>query len=124
MQDIGYALLFMMSAALVQFEQVLHWSVILMALLLFSARIAVTRFALIPGQAWSIRKKQAIALCACSLVSFSTLVVDSSISNAAYLSDTATRLMQALLALNVLLAPAITWAGLRLAGETHEGSEK
>jgi Kef-type K+ transport system membrane component KefB len=122
-QDIGYALLFMMSAALVQFDQVLHWQVVLMALLLFAARIAVTRIAIIPGRAWSMRKKHAIALCACSLVSFSTLVVDSSMSNAAYLSDTATRLMQALLALNVLVAPAITWAGLRLAGETHEGSE-
>lgn len=123
-QDIGYALLFMMSAALVQFDQVLHWQVVLMALLLFAARIAVTRIAIIPGGAWSMRKKHAIALCACSLVSFSTLVVDSSMSNAAYLSDTATRLMQALLALNVLVAPAITWAGLRLAGETHEGSEQ
>jgi hypothetical protein len=123
-QDIGYALLFMMSAALVQFDQVLHWQVVLMALLLFAARIAVTRIAIIPGGAWSMRKKHAIALCACSLVSFSTLVVDSSMSNAAYLSDTATRLMQALLALNVLVAPAITWAGLRLAGETHEGSEE
>jgi Kef-type K+ transport system membrane component KefB len=123
-QDIGYALLFMMSAALVQFDQVLHWQVVLMALLLFAARIAVTRIAIIPGGAWSTRKKHAIALCACSLVSFSTLVVDSSMSNAAYLSDTATRLMQALLALNVLVAPAITWAGLRLAGETHEGSEE
>lgn len=123
-QDIGYALLFMMSAALVQFDQVLHWQVVLMALLLFAGRIAVTRIAIIPGGAWSMRKKHAIALCACSLVSFSTLVVDSSMSNAAYLSDTATRLMQALLALNVLVAPAITWAGLRLAGETHEGNEE
>lgn len=122
-QDIGYALLFMMSAALVQFEQVLHWQVFLMALLLFAARVAATRLALLPGQAWSTRKKHAIALCACSLVSFSTLVVDSSMSNAAYLGDTASRLMQALLALNVLVAPAITWAGLRLAGETHEGNE-
>jgi Kef-type K+ transport system membrane component KefB len=123
-QDIGYALLFMMSAALVQFEQVLHWTVILMALLLFAARVAMTRLALVPGLAWSPRKKHAIALCACSLVSFSTLVVDSSMSNAAYLSDTATRVMQALLALNVLVAPAITWAGLHYAGETHEGSEQ
>lgn len=122
-QDIGYALLFMMSAALVQFEQVLHWQVLLMALLLFAARVAATRLALLPGQAWSTHKKHAIALCACSLVSFSTLVVDSSMSNAAYLGDTASRLMQALLALNVLVAPAITWAGLRLAGETHEGNE-
>ena len=122
-QDIGYALLFMMSAALVQFGQVLYFPVVLMAVLLFAARAAITRLALIPGQAWSARKKNAIALCACSLVSFSTLVVDSSMSNAAYLSDTATGLMQALLALNVLVAPAITWAGLRLAGETHEGSE-
>jgi Kef-type K+ transport system membrane component KefB len=122
-QDIGYALLFMMSAALVQFEQVLHWTVVLMALLLFGARIAMTRLALVPGQAWSTRKKHAIALCACSLVSFSTLVVDSSMSNAAYLSGTATGVMQALLALNVLVAPAITWAGLHYAGETHEGSE-
>jgi Kef-type K+ transport system membrane component KefB len=122
-QDIGYALLFMMSAALVQFEQVLHWTVVLMALLLFGARIAMTRLALVPGQAWSTRKKHAIALCACSLVSFSTLVVDSSMSNAAYLSGAATGVMQALLALNVLVAPAITWAGLHYAGETHEGSE-
>ncbi|WP_296950502.1 cation:proton antiporter [uncultured Massilia sp.] len=123
-QDIGYALLFMMSAALVQFGQVLQWQIVLMALLLFAARIAVTRLALVPGQAWSARKQHAIALCACSLVSFSTLVVDSSMSNAAYLGDSATRLMQALLALNVLVAPAITWAGLHFAGETHEGSER
>jgi Kef-type K+ transport system membrane component KefB len=123
-QDIGYALLFMMSAALVQLDQVLHWTIFLMALLLFIMRVALTRIALVPGQAWSTRKKHAIALSACSLVSFSTLVVDSSIPNAAYLSDTATGLMQALLALNVLVAPAITWAGLHFAGETHEGSEQ
>ena len=122
-QDIGYALLFMMSAALVQLDQVLHWTVVGIALLLFVVRIAMTRLALVPGQAWSVQKKHAIALCSCSLVSFSTLVVDSSMSNAAYLGETATRVMQALLALNVLVAPAITWAGLRLAAETHEGSE-
>jgi Kef-type K+ transport system membrane component KefB len=123
-QDIGYALLFMTSAALVQLQQVLHWQIVLMALLLFGARVALTRLALIPGKAWSTRKKHAIALGACSLVSFSSLVVDSSMSNAAYLSETATRLMQALLALNVLVAPAITWAGLHFAGETHEGSQQ
>ena len=123
-QDIGYALLFMMSAALVHLEQVAHWTVFLMALLLFAMRIAVTRLALVPGQAWSARKKHAIALSACSLVSFSTLVVDSSMSNAAYLSGTASGLMQALLAMNVLVAPAITWAGLHFAGETHEGSKQ
>lgn len=123
-QDIGYALLFMTSAALVQLQQVLHWQIVLMALLLFGARVAMTRLALIPGQAWSTRKKHAIALGACSLVSFSSLVVDSSMSNAAYLSETATRLMQALLALNVLVAPAITWAGLHFAGETTEGSQQ
>ena len=95
-----------------------------MALLLFSMRIMVTRLALVPGQAWSTRKKHAIALSACSLVSFSALVVDSSMSNAAYLSATATGLMQALLALNVLVAPAITWAALHYAGETHEGSQQ
>lgn len=95
-----------------------------MAALLFAARVIVTRAALVPGNAWSTRKKHAIALCGCPLVSFSALVVDSSMANPGYLSDTATRLMQALLALNVLVAPAITWAGLRLAGETHEGSEK
>lgn len=122
-QDIGYALLFMMSAALVQFEHVFDWKVVLAALLLFGLRIAVTRLALVPGIAWSPRKKHAIALCACSLVGFSSLVVDSSMSNAAYLSATATGLTQALLALNVLLAPAVTWAGLRLAGETHEENE-
>jgi Kef-type K+ transport system membrane component KefB len=123
-QDIGYALLFMTSAALVQLQQVLHWQIVLMALLLFGARVALTRLALIPGKAWSTRKKHAIALGACSLVSFSSLVVDSSMSNAAYLSETATRLMQALLALNVLVAPAITWAGLHFAGETTEGSQQ
>lgn len=123
-QDIGYALLFMASAALVQLEQVLHWPILLMALLLFATRVAMTRLALVPGQAWSARKKHAIALSACSLVSFSTLVVDSSMSSAAYLSDTATSLMGALLALNVLVAPAITWAGLHYAGETHKGSEQ
>lgn len=123
-QDIGYALLFMMSASLVQLEHVLHWSVLLMAVLVFAMRIFMTRLALIPGYAWSLRKKHAIALSACSLVSFSALVVDSSISDAAYLSDTATRLMQALLALNVLVAPAITWVGLHFAAETHEGSER
>jgi Kef-type K+ transport system membrane component KefB len=123
-QEIGYALLFMMSAALVQVEQVFHWTVFLMALLLFSMRIMVTRLALVPGQAWSTRKKHAIALSACSLVSFSALVVDSSMSNAAYLSATATGLMQALLALNVLVAPAITWAALHYAGETNEGSQQ
>jgi len=122
-QDIGYALLFMMSAALVQVQQVFHWPVLLMALLVFGARIAATRLALVPSQAWSARKKHAIALSACSLVGFSALVVDSSISNAAYLSEAASRITQALLALNVLVAPAITWAGLRLAGETHEGSQ-
>lgn len=123
-QEIGYALLFMMSAALVQVEQVLHWTVFVMALLLFAMRVAVTRLALAAGQAWSTRKKHAIALSACSLVSFSALVVDSSMSNAAYLSVTATGLMQALLALNVLVAPAITWAALHFAGETHEGSQQ
>lgn len=123
-QDIGYALLFMASAALVQLEQVLHWPILLMSLLLFAMRVAMTRLALIPGQAWRTRKKHAIALSACSLVSFSTLVVDSSMSSAAYLSDTATRLMGALLALNVLVAPAITWAGLHYAGETHKRSEQ
>jgi Kef-type K+ transport system membrane component KefB len=123
-QEIGYALLFMMSAALVQVEQVFHWTVLLMAMLLFAMRIAVTRLALVPGQAWSRRKKHAIALSACSLVGFSALVVDSSMSNAAYLSLTATGLIQALLALNVLVAPAITWAALHYAGETHEGSQK
>ncbi len=123
-QEIGYALLFMMSAALVQVREVLHWTVFLMALLLFVMRIAVTRLALVPAPAWSARKKHAIALSACSLVGFSTLVVDSSMSNAAYLSVTANGLMQALLALNVLVAPAITWAGLHFAGETHQGSEK
>ncbi len=123
-QDIGYALLFMASAAVVKLEQVLQWPILLMALLLFAMRIAMTRLALVPGHAWSARKKHAIALSACSLVSFSTLVVDSSMSSAAYLSDTATSLMGALLALNVLVAPAITWAGLHYAGETHKGSEK
>jgi hypothetical protein len=82
----------------------------------------LTRILLVPAKAWSGTKKNAIALSACSLVSFSALVVDSSISNAAYMSDTATKLMQALLAVNVLVAPAITWLGLRYAGETHEGS--
>lgn len=123
-QDIGYALLFMMSAALVEFGQMLNWTVFLMAVGLFVLRIAATRVALVPGQAWSARKKHAIALCGCSLVSFSALVVDSSMSNPAYLGETASATLQALLALNVLIAPALTWTGLRLAGEIHEGTKQ
>ncbi len=32
-------------------------------------------------------------------------------------------IMAALLALNVLAAPGLTWLGLKLADETHEGDE-
>ena len=47
-QDIGYALLFMMSAALVEVQQLFHWWTLLAALLLFGARIGLTRVALMP----------------------------------------------------------------------------
>jgi hypothetical protein len=89
----------------------------------FLARVGLTRAALVPSGAWSGRKKHAIALSLCSLVSFGSLVVDNSMSRTAGMSDVAASLMAALLALNVLVGPGLTWWGLKLAGETHEGDE-
>ena len=122
-QDIGYALLFMMSAALVQLQHLFQWMPLLAAILVFGARIALTRLALVPGGAWSASKKHAIALALCSLVGFGSLVVDNSLTGAAYMSDAAAGVMEALLALNVLVGPGLTWWGLKLADETHEGDE-
>jgi Kef-type K+ transport system membrane component KefB len=122
-QDIGYALLFMMSAALVEVQQLFHWSTLLAAVLLFGARIGLARMALIPSGAWSGRKKHAIALSLCSLVSFGSLVVDNSVARTAGMGELAASIMAALLALNVLVGPALTWWGLKLADETHEGDE-
>ena len=39
------------------------------------------------------------------------------------MSELAANLMAALLALNVLAGPGLTWWGLKLAGETHEGEQ-
>ena len=50
-------------------------------------------------------------------------MVDSSLSGASYMSETAAAIMAALLALNVLAGPGLTWWGLKLADETHEGDE-
>ncbi len=122
-QDIGYALLFMMSAALVQLQQLFQWMPLLVAALVFGARIGLTRAALMHSRAWSRDKKHAIALSLCSMVGFGSLVVDNSITGDSYLSPAAAQIMAALLALNVLLAPGLTWWGLKLADETHEGDE-
>jgi Kef-type K+ transport system membrane component KefB len=122
-QDIGYALLFMMSAALVQIAHLFQWLPLLAALLVFALRIGLTRLALVPSGAWSRAKKHAIALSLCSLVGFGSLVVDNSMTGASYMSEAAASIMAALLALNVLLGPGLTWWGLKLADETHEGDE-
>ena len=122
-QDIGYALLFMMSAALVQIEHLFQWMPLTAALLVFAARIGLTRIALLPSAAWSEHKKHAIALSLCSLVGFGSLVVDNSMTGASYMSEAAASVMAALLAFNVLLGPGLTWWGLKLADETHEGDE-
>ena len=122
-QDIGYALLFMMSAALVQIQQLFQWTPLLAAILLFAMRIGLTRLALVPSSAWSRDKKHAIALSLCSLVGFGSLIVDSSMTGASYMSETAAGIMAGLLAMNVLLGPGLTWWGLKLADETHEGDE-
>ncbi|SHN05669.1 NhaP-type Na+/H+ or K+/H+ antiporter [Duganella sacchari] len=119
-QDIGYALLFMLSASLVQVEQLWHWQTLLVALTVFAARVAVTRLALAPATAWGRRKKPALALSMYSLVSFGSLMVDNSMAGYPGLSEPAQQIMAALLALNVLLAPGLTWYGLHLAGENHE----
>ena len=121
--DIGYALLFMMSAALVEVQQLFYWQPLLAALLIFAMRIALTRAALMSSAAWSGQKKHAIALSLCSLVGFGSLVVDNSTTGASYMSETGAAIMAALLALNVLIGPGLTWWGLRLANETHEGDE-
>jgi Kef-type K+ transport system membrane component KefB len=105
-QDIGYALLFMMSASLVDLHHLITPALLLMAL--------------IPSAAWDGRKKNAIAVSLCSLVSFGSLVVDNSLTGYPGLSAPAAQVMAALLALNVLLAPGLTWWGLKMAGETHE----
>ena len=119
-QDIGYALLFMMSAALVNLQQLMSFWFLSLALLIFLIRIGVTRLALMPSKAWSKQKKNAIAVSMCSLVSFGSLVVDNSLGGYSGLSETAAQAMAALLGLNVLLAPGLTWWGLRMAAETHE----
>ena len=79
-QDIGYALLFMMSAALVEVQQLLHWPTLLRWRCWCSrCASASPGVALIGSDAWSAHKKNAMALSMCSLVSFGTLVVDNSL---------------------------------------------
>jgi Kef-type K+ transport system membrane component KefB len=121
-QDIGYVLLFLMSAALVDLQQLLHGWAILAAVTVFAVRIAATRLALWPGTAWDTRKQHAMALSMCSLVSYGGLVVDNTLNAYTGLDATSTAVMGALLALNVLLAPGLTWVGLHLAGETYRGT--
>lgn len=122
-QDIGYALLFMMSAALVDVQHLFQWTPLLAAVSIFALRIAMTRAALTPSRAWSATKKHAIALSLCSLVGFGSLVVDNSMLGTSYMSEEGASIVAALLALNVLLGPGLTWWGLKLADETHEGDE-
>jgi Kef-type K+ transport system membrane component KefB len=119
-QDIGYALLFMMSASLVQVQQLMHLPTLLLAVAIFLVRIGATRLALAPSGAWSGQKKHAMALSMCSLVSFGTLMVDNSLGVYSGLGGPAAQLVAALLGLNVLVAPGLTWWGLKFAGETHE----
>lgn len=119
-QDIGYALLFMMSASLVNVQQLMHLSALGLALLIFAARMLVTRAAFASSAAWSRQKKNAMAVSVCSLVSFGTLMVDNSLGAYPGLGERAAQIMAALLALNVLIAPGLTWWGLKIAGETHE----
>ena len=121
-QDIGYALLFMMSASMVNLEHLMRPAFVLLAVVIFVGRIAATRLALVPASAWDGPKKNAIAVSLCSLVSFGSLVVDNSMTGYPGLSTTAAQAMAALLGLNVLLAPGLTWWGLKIAGETHEES--
>jgi Kef-type K+ transport system membrane component KefB len=119
-QDIGYVLLFLMSAALVDLQQLAQGHILLAALAVFVVRIVATRAALVPGTAWDRNKKHAMALSMCSLVSYGGLVVDTTLNAYTGLDPTSTSLMGALLALNVLLAPGLTWLGLRMAGETYQ----
>jgi Kef-type K+ transport system membrane component KefB len=119
-QDIGYALLFMMGAALVELDQLMNLATLGLTLLIFAARVGVTRLALAPSAAWSGEKKNAMAVSLCSLVSFSTLMVDNTLGIYAGLSTPAAQVMASLLGLNVLIAPGLTWWGLKMAGETHE----
>jgi Kef-type K+ transport system membrane component KefB len=118
-QDIGYVLLFLMSAALVDLGELTQGFALLGAMLVFAVRIGATRLALWPATAWDRQKKHAMALSMCSLVSYGGLVVDTTMNAYTGLDPASTELMGALLALNVLLAPGLTWLGLRLAGETY-----
>ena len=120
-QDIGYALLFLMSAALVDIGQLFQWYALIVAVFVFLLRIAATRLALVRSAAWSGAKKHALAISTCSLVGLGSLVVDTSMARTAGMDGLAASVMAALLALNVLLAPGLTWWGLKLAEETHEG---
>jgi Kef-type K+ transport system membrane component KefB len=119
-QDIGYVLLFLMSAALVDLQQLATGWTLLAALAVFAVRILATRAALAPATAWDRNKKHAMALTMCSLVSYGGLVVDTTLNAYTGLDAASTDLMGALLALNVLLAPGLTWLGLRMAGETYQ----
>jgi hypothetical protein len=95
--------------------------VVLAALAVFAVRIGVSRLALWPASAWDRNKKHAMALSMCSLVSYGGLVVDNTLNAYTGLDPASTAVMGALLTLNVLLAPGLTWLGLRLAGETYRG---
>lgn len=118
-QDIGYVLLFLMSAALVDLQQLAQGWTLLAALAVFAVRIGATRLALWPATAWDRTKKHAMALSMCSLVSYGGLVVDTTLNAYTGLDAASSEMMGALLALNVLLAPGLTWLGLRMAGETY-----
>ena len=118
-QDIGYVLLFLMSAALVDLQQLAQGWALLAALAVFAVRIVATRAALVPATAWDRNKKHAMALSMCSLVSYGGLVVDTTLNAYTGLDSASSEVMGALLALNVLLAPGLTWLGLRMAGETY-----
>ncbi|HEX9173946.1 MAG TPA: hypothetical protein VF861_14940, partial [Telluria sp.] len=94
-----------------------------LAATIFVVRIGATRLAFMPSRAWSASKKTAMSVSLCSVVSFSTLMVDNSLGMYYGLGGQAAEVMAALLGLNVLIAPGLTWWGLKIAGETHEESE-
>lgn len=123
-QDIGYLMLFMVSAALVPLGQLMHLPTLALTLVILGARMGATRMALGASSAWSAQKKQALAVSMCSLVSFGTLMVDNTLGIHPGLGAQGAQVMAALLGLNALIAPGLTWWGLKIAAETHEDNDE
>jgi Kef-type K+ transport system membrane component KefB len=119
-QDIGYVLLFLMSAALVDLQGLAQGWTLLGALAVFAVRIGATRLALWPGSAWDRNKKHAMALSMCSLVSYGGLVVDTTLNAYTGLDQASTELMGALLALDLGVTTPRMLATLLLSRRTRD----